>query len=123
MITVRTVVIKRIKAKRGYKYDTFMVYTATAHSDVLKQSKVESRMKELCVITYDNSNMKFKFRRNIGMMSEYMKNKMSSILWSKEFIDGLLKFKYDSRISEVTVYVSNMPNSLLGDIEHAWSNF
>lgn len=123
MNTGRMVIIKRIKAKRGYKHDTFVVYSAPANTDVLKTFNVESKMKEIFTLTYENSTMIFKLKESVSKMTEYQKNKISSVLAAKEFIDGLLKFKYDDKLSEVTVYLSNMPNSLVADIEYAWGNF
>ena len=119
----RTVVIKRIKAKRGYKHDTFVVYSTSAHTGILKATKGEAKKKEMFTLTYENSTMKFKLKDNVSKMTEYQKNKISSVLAAKEFIDGLLKFKYDNKILEVIVYLSNVPNSLVDDIEYTWGNF
>lgn len=119
----RTVIIERIKAKRGYKHDTSVVYSTPAHTGILKAAKDEAKKKEMFTLTYENSTMKFKLKDNVSKMTEYQKNKISSVLAAKEFIDGLLKFKYDNKILEVIVYLSNMPNSLVDDIEYAWGNF
>ena len=54
-------------------------------------------------------------------MTQYRKDKINSVISTREFINGLLKFKYNPKIELVTVYLTNLPVSLVSDIEHAWA--
>ena len=52
----KMVSIKRIRAKRGFKHDLFIVSSGTAYSPA--EGK-ETKLRELCTLIYNNSTMKF----------------------------------------------------------------
>lgn len=113
----KMVSIKRIRAKRGFKHDLFIVSSGTAYSPA--EGK-ETKLRELCTLIYNNSTMKFELADNVASMTQYRKEKINSVISTREFINGLLKFKYNPKVELVSIYLSNMPVSLVSDIEHAW---
>lgn len=113
----KMVSIKRIRAKRGFKHDLFIVSSGTAYSPA--EGK-ETKLRELCTLIYNNATMKFELADKVSSMTEYRKEKINSVISTREFINGLLKFKYNPKIELTTVYLTNLPVSLVSDIEHAW---
>lgn len=116
----KMVSIKRVRAKRGFKHDLFIVSSGIAYSPA--EGK-EPKMRELCTLTYNNSTMKFELADKVSSITEYRKDKINSVISTREFINTLLNFKYNQQIGLATVYLSNMPVTLVSDIEDAWKEF
>ena len=113
----KMVSIKRIRAKRGFKHDLFIVSSGTAYSPA--EGK-ETKLRELCTLIYNNATMKFELDDKVSSMTQYRKDKINSVISTREFINTLLKFKYNPQIEVASIYLSNMPLTLVSDIEHAW---
>ena len=116
----KMVSIKRVRAKRGFKHDLFIVSSGIAYSP--SEGK-EPKMRELCTLTYNHSTMEFKLADKLSSVTEYRRDKINSVISTREFINALLKFKYSKQIEVVTVYLSSMPVTLVSDIEDAWREY
>ena len=113
----KMVSIKRIKAKRGFKHDLFIVSSGTVYSPA--EGK-ETKLRELCTFIYNNDTMKFELADKVSSMTQYRKDKINSVISTREFVNAILKFKYNPQIEVASIYLSNMPLTLVADIENAW---